>query len=151
LLTRKATSEVIAALLLIVITVAAAVLLYTFSSGLLGRLQETSNQQPYLEQLTLDYYDWTNLSSLKLTVRNVGVSKIALVDFFIAGRRNSTNLTFASGCASDGVLLVQSSPCLIVFPMPSGFLPNATFAYSVKMITKNGATFSYSCIAGTTS
>lgn len=150
---RRGASEVIAAMLLIVITVAASVLLYAYVSGLMGRLQGVAVQQPYLEQVSLDYYNWSpslspTLSKLNLTLRNVGVAKVTMSDFFIAGIRNTTALTFGSGCNSPrGVLAVQAS-CLVTFPVPSGFTPTSGIAYSVKIISKDGAVFSYSCIAG---
>lgn len=158
---RKGASEVIAAMLLIVITVAAATLLYAYTSGLMGRLQGVAVQQPYLEQVALDYYDWsgasqcsTSINVLCLTLRNVGVAKVSMSDFFIAGRRNTTNLTFGAGCnlPQPGVLAVQSS-CVLTFPVPSDFSPSVTLgvAYNVKIVTKDGAILSYSCIAGQTS
>lgn len=138
-------------MLLIVITVAAAVLMYAYVSGLTGRLQGASNAQPYLEQVVLDYYDWTKTSSLNLTVRNVGVSKVTLAGFYVAGKANTTALTFGSGCNSPrGVLNVQSS-CVITFPMPTGFTASPGFEYTVKLTTKDGAVFSYSCVASTAS
>jgi flagellin-like protein len=147
---RRGASEVIAAMLLIVITVAAAVLMYAYSSGLMGQLQGVAVQQPYLEQVSLDYYDWTALTTLKLTVRNVGAAKVTMADFFVAGMRNTTALTFGSGCNSPrGVLAVQSA-CVVTFPVPSGFATPGV-AYSVKIVAKDGAVFSYSCIAGTAS
>lgn len=140
-------------MLLIVITVAAAVLLYVYASGLMGRLQGVAVQQPYLEDVALEYYDWTTitngqLSPLKLTLRNVGVAKVTMSDFFIAGVRNTTALTFGSGCNSPrGILAVQAS-CLVSFPMPSGFTATSGNAYIVKIVTIDGAILSYSCIAG---
>jgi len=153
---RKGASEIIAAMLLIVITVAASILLYAYVSGLMGRLQGVSVQQPYLEQVALDYYDWSGTSTcspsitiLCLTLRNVGVAKVTMSDFFIAGTRNTTGLTFGAGCNSPqrGVLAVQSS-CVLTFPVPSGFTPTPGVAYNVKIVTKDGAILSYSCIAG---
>ena len=109
---RKGASEVIAAMLLIVITVAASVLLYAYVSGLMGRLQGVAVQQQYIEEVTLEYYDWTTitngqLSPLKLTLRNVGVAQVTMSDFFIAGVKNTTALTFGSGCISPR----EASPC----------------------------------------
>jgi len=128
--------------------VAAAVMLYAFSSGLMGRLQGSSNEQLYVQRLAVEYYDWTTLSTLRLTVRNVGQSQLTLVDFFIAGRKNTTALTFGSGCNSpNGMLPVQAS-CVITFPMPGGFTPSSGFAYNAKLVTKEGTVFSFSCIAG---
>jgi hypothetical protein len=145
---RKGASEVIAAMLLIVIAVAATVLLYVYVSGLMGSLQGGSVQQQYLEQISLDYYDWTTLSTLKLTLRNVGVAKVTFSDFFIAGQGNTTALTFGSGCNSPrGVLTVQSS-CVVTFSIPTGFSATSGIVYSVRVISIDGAIFSFSCIAG---
>ncbi len=143
---RKGASEVIAALLLILITVAAAVLLYGYVSGLMGGLLGGAVQQPYLEQVTLDYYDWTTLSALKLTIRNVGVTKLNIVaaDYFINGQLIASP-TIACGTFTASALIPQGS-CLVTLTSPSGLISGV--AYSVKIATKEGAIFSYSCIAG---
>jgi flagellin-like protein len=155
---RRGVSEVIAAMLLILIAVAASVLLYAYVSGVMGRLQGAAQQQQYLQQMALDYYDWTGASScskslsvLCLTVRNVGVAQITMTDFFIAGARNTSAITFGSGCNSPkGVLAVQAS-CTLTFPTPTGFTATSGNAYGIKIVTKDGAVFSYSCIAGQSS
>ena len=135
-------------MLLIVIAVAAAVLMYSYASGLMGRLQGVRVQQSYLEQVSLEYYDWTTPSALKLTLRNVGAANIAMSDFFIAGNKNTTALTFGSGCNSPrGVLAVQAS-CVVIFPMPGGFSATSGILYSVRVASRDGAIFSFSCIAG---
>lgn len=144
---RKGVSEIVAALLLIVITMAAAVLLYVYASGLMGGLQGVAVQQPYLEQVTLDYYDWTTLSTLKLIIRNVGVTKvnIAAADYFINGQLIAS-LTIACGTFTASALIPQGS-CQVTLTSPSG-LNSPGVAYNVKIATKDGAVFSYSCIAG---
>ena len=145
---RKGISEVIAVMMIIAITVAGAGLLYVYSQGSMGRLQTNVNQ-PYLEQVTLDYYDWTNSSlskgTLKLTIRNVGTVPISFADFFIAGVRNTTSLTFTSCSLVGGMLSVQSS-CTLTFRNLTGFTSGT--AYAVKIVTKDGAIFTYSCVAG---
>lgn len=156
MLGRRGASEVIAALLLISISVAACILLYAYASGLMGRLQGTSQSQPYLDQVSLEYYDWsgtstcsTSLTTLCLTLRNVGATKIVMGDFFIAGTRNTTDLKFngtVTGCA-QGVLNVRNM-CVITFYVPTGLTVSSGVAYSFKMVTKDGAVFSFSCIAG---
>jgi archaeal type IV pilus assembly protein PilA len=153
---RKGVSEIIAVMLLIAIAVAASVLMYVYVSGLMGSLQGVKVQQSYLDRVALDYYDWsgeskcsTNINVLCLTVRNVGVTKVTMSDFFINGRSNTTGLTFGTGCNTPqrGVLNVGSS-CVLAFPVPSGFAPTAGVAYNVKVVTSDGAILSYSCIAG---
>ena len=156
MLGRRGASEIIAAMLLIVITVAAAVLMYAYASGLMGRLQGAAQSQPYLEQVSLDYYDWSGTSTCSsgltivcLTLRNVGVAKVTLTDFFIAGTRNTTDLKFngtIGGCV-QGVLKVQSV-CVITFYVPTSVPISSGITYNVKIVTRDGAVFSYSCIAG---
>lgn len=139
---RKGASEVIAAMLLIVITVAASVLMYAYVSGLMGRLQGVAVRQPYLEQLALDYYDWTTSSALKLRLRNVGAATVTLSEFFINGATQSQ-----SGCSSN--LVPQTGVCTATITPAGSILPiQRGTAYVVKIVTTDGAIFSYSCIAG---
>jgi hypothetical protein len=122
----------------------------------MGNLQGVKVQQSYLDKVALDYYDWsgegkcsTSINVLCLTVRNVGVTKVTMSDFFINGRSNTTGLTFGTGCNTPqrGVLNVGSS-CVLTFPVPRGFAPTAGVTYNVKIVTSDGAILSYSCIAG---
>ena len=155
MLGRKGISEVIAVMMLIVITVAASLLLYAWVSGLMGRLQGAAQTQPYLEQVSLDYYDWSgtgtcskSLTTLCLTLRNVGAAKVTMSDFFIAGARNTTDLSFGTGCNSpQGVLNVQGT-CIVTFPVPSSLSASSGMAYTIKIATRDGAIFSFSCIVG---
>jgi flagellin-like protein len=141
---RKGASEVIAAMLLLVITVAASVLLYAYVSGLMGRLQGVTVQQPYLERLTLEYYDWTRTSTLKLSLRNVGaeVINIGAAAWYINGVGQTE-----SGCT--GNLAPQTGACMATIT-PTGLIPpiQSGVAYAVKVVTQQGAISSYSCIAG---
>ena len=143
---RKAVSEVIAALLLIMITVAGAVMLYAYASGLMGHLQGTSNQQPYLQQIALEYYDWTVIGTLKLTVRNVGSASAAIqsADWFVNGQKIAT-----PGGTCTGSLNPQTS-CRADLTVSFASSLTVGFSYPVKLATKEGAIFSYSCILGQT-
>jgi hypothetical protein len=148
---RRAVSEVIAAMLMIGITVAAALVVYVYASDLMGNLQGSQVRQPYLEQITVDYYDWTATNTLKVAVRNVGSVSVSMADFFIGGVRNTTALTFSSGCNSPRGLLSVQAACILTFLTPSGFNPVSGTAYPLKIISKDGAVFSYSCVAGQSS
>jgi hypothetical protein len=135
-------------MLLIVITVAAAVLMYAYTSGLMGRLQGAAVHQPYLEQVEVDYYDWTTItngqfSPLKITVRNVGVATAVMSDFFISGTKVS-GVQFDTNCP-QGSIIVKTS-CVVILLV--GFTATAGYAYSVRIATQDGAVFAYSCIAG---
>jgi flagellin-like protein len=151
LTSRKGASEVIAVMLLIVITIAASILLYAYVSGLMGRLQGTAVRQPYLEQIALDYYDWTTLSTLKLTIRNVGPADIDFqsADYFVNGTSVAATVTITSSTATTP-LLPQNSATITLTGLTSLRITRGV-AYNVKIATRDGAIFSFSCIAGRTS
>jgi len=138
--TRRGVSVVIAALLLIAIAVAAAVLLYVFSIGLLGSLSTSGGQQTK-QQLIMEAYNWSS-ATLVLHLRNVGSANITLTtppaDFFVNG-----NPATQSGCTT---LAPQQSCSASVTGY--GFTPTSGVAYPIKVVTPDGAVFSYSAIYG---
>ena len=142
----RAVSAIIAALLLIAITVAAAILLYVFSIGLLGSLQSGGGQQTK-EQLIMEAYAWNPPTALTLTLRNVGPATIQFADEFINGVVTATP-TGTCYAGATPTLLVGSS-CTMTFSGLAGY--NAGVAYPLKLVTVDGAVFSYSAIAGSTS
>ena len=143
----RAISQVIAALLLIAIAVAAAILVYVFSIGLLGSLQGGGGQQTK-QQLIMEAYNWlTPGTSLIMTVRNVGTANIAVADVFVNGVA-ATGAVGGSGTNCNtptGNVPVQTSCTLTITGY--GTMTNGV-AYSVKVVTADGAVFSYSAIAG---
>ena len=142
----RGVSVIIAALLLIAITVAAAILLYVFSIGLLGSLQSGGGQQTK-QQLIMEAYTWTNPAGpLTMTVRNVGPATIQFADVFINGAIQTVT---GCGFGSTPTLLVGSS-CQLTITAPTGN-PSSGVAYPIKVVTVDGAVFSYSAIAGSSS
>jgi hypothetical protein len=138
----KGISEVIAVMMIIAITIAGGVILYAYSSGLLGTLQGANPPQPYKHRLALEYYDWSPTTNLNLTLRNVGVAEALLADFFVDGVLATAS--FDSGCPA-GVLSVQGS-CRVTL---SGFGTVVTgVGYLVKVVTVDGAIFSFTLVAG---
>jgi flagellin-like protein len=143
----RAVSQVIAALLLIAIAVAAAVLVYVFSIGLLGSLSSSGGQQTK-QQLIMEAYDWSGgttcgAGNLCLSVRNVGSASILVgsADVFVNGVK-------ASATATDATLAPQASTLLtIVTPTFTPALAQGA-AYTIKVVTPDGAVFSYSAIYG---
>ena len=146
---RRAVSQIIAALLLVCITVSAATLFAAYASGLMGEILNPKTSEPYTEQLTLEDYTWLDCpsgstcsglsQSPTLIIRNDGAATITFGDFFINGMS-----TTVSGCAS---LQVQST-CTITFPIPSGLTVTLGIAYTVKFVAKDGTLFTFSIIAG---
>ena len=146
---KRAVAEVVGALLMIALAVTGGVVVYVYSSGLMGSLHGGKVNQPYLERVSLDYYAWDLAhNKLNLTLRNVGSAQVTLADFFIAGKNVTANLANCPG----GVIKVNAPPpyCPVTLTYPGlGF--NTGVAYNVRVVTKDGAVFDFLCIAGTRS
>ena len=148
---RKGVAEIIAALLLVCITLSAGIMLAVYASGLMGRL-DVPRSQPYEEQLALDYYSWpyvagSNPGSLEIIVRNDGVATTILADFFIQGSLEPASGVTFSSCPSSPSVTVQTT-CTITLAVPSGLTVTQGTAYIVKLVTKDGAIFTFSCVYG---
>ncbi len=142
---KKGVSEVVAAMMLITITVAASLIVYVYSSGLLGSLQAAQPAQgQYANQLTLEFYDWTNLGTLSLTLRNVGSGLGIIAAFYVNGR--GVTMKGGSTCTTTTALQPQAS-CSASLDTSKLSL-SAGVAFIVKVTTKDGGIFSFSCIAG---
>ena len=143
----RAVAEVVGALLMIALAVTGGVLVYVYSSGLMGSLHGVRVQQPYAEHISLDYYAWILANrTVTLKLRNTGSAQVTLEDFFIAGNR-ITNSSFV-GCP-NGVVKVNS-PCSVKL-FYSGLQFTQGISYNVRAVTNDGAIFDFACLAGTTS
>jgi hypothetical protein len=161
---KRGVSEIAAAMLLITIAVAASIIVYVYSSGLLGSLQGAQPQQgQYTNQITLEYYDWTDpaLHSLKVTLRNTGSGLAVLAAFYVSGQAvtlksgstcavfNSTRTTTLYPQATATTSIAgRSSRCVAVLGIPDTLTISAGLTYSVRVVTRDGGVFTYSCIAG---
>ncbi|HUK49843.1 MAG TPA: archaellin/type IV pilin N-terminal domain-containing protein [Terriglobales bacterium] len=145
----RAVSAVIATLLLIAIAVAAAIIVYVFSIGLLGGLQ-TSGGQQVKQQVIMEAYNWGTLTSLSITLRNVGPAQVTFADWFI----NGASVTAPSGTCSStnpAYTLQVGSSCVATFGTLTAGAYSAGVSYVVKVVSIDGAVFSYSAIAGSNS
>ena len=146
----RAVSAVIATLLLIAIAVAAAIIVYVFSIGLLGGLQ-TSGGQQVKQQVIMEAYNWNTLGTLSLTLRNVGPASVTFEDFFVNGVLQTAAATTGNcytGASNTNTLAVGSS-CVVGVTVASTVA--AGVAYVVKVVSIDGAVFSYSAIDGSSS
>jgi len=134
---KKAVSPVIATLLMIAVAVAASVIVYVWSAGLLGTLMGGGGAQ-VKEQLIVEAYDWAATGGLTLYLRNVGASDVEVAAIYVGGKGDT---------GATGVISVKES--LPFTPDLGGLSVSAGTAYVVKVVTKTGGVFSFSCIAGT--
>jgi hypothetical protein len=148
MMNKKAVSEAVSATLMIALAVTAGGIVYVYASGTLGSLEGSNVQQPYLEQITLDYYMWKcqttcGSGTIVLMLRNAGSKQVSLADFFIAGNQITPQKpTWPS-------TIDVNTPCNVTLPY-SGLTLNTGYSYNVKVVTSDGAIFSFSCIAGNT-
>lgn len=140
---KRGVSVVIAALLLIAIAVAAAILLYVFAIGLIGGLQSSGGQQTK-QQLIMEAYNWVG-TAVTLQLRNVGSAEIDLgaADFFINGLDAGT----VGGTCNANVLIPQEG-CEGTLTPPGALTITGGVAYTLKIVTADGAVFSYAIIKG---
>jgi len=143
----RAVSAVIATLLLIAIAVAAAIIVYVFSIGLLGGLQ-TSGGQQVKQQVIMEAYNWGTANSLVLTLRNVGPASVQFQDYFVNGVI-ATTLSGTCGYSGATSTLTVGSSCTETVTPPT--TAAAGVAYVIKVVSVDGAVFSYSAIAGSAS
>ncbi|MEM2902602.1 MAG: type IV pilin N-terminal domain-containing protein [Candidatus Bathyarchaeia archaeon] len=136
-LNRKGVSPVIAVLLMIAIAVAASILVYVWSMGLIGTLQTGGGQQ-LREQVILEEYSWDS-SGLNLYLRNVGASDVIVDTVYVAGKKYEI----------DAKTLKVHGPVETVEAKPTGTFTDGV-AYTVKVVTKTGGIFTFSCIYGGT-
>ena len=142
----RAVAPVIATLLLIAIAVAAAIIVYVFSIGLLGGLQ-TSGGQQVKQQVIMEAYNWGTATSLVMTLRNVGPSQITFADWFVNGIAPSS---VAGSCVGAGVQLAVGTSCIATLTLGAASY-SAGVAYVIKVVSVDGAVFSYSAIDGSAS
>lgn len=150
---RKAVSEIIAALLIICITVAGGTLFAAYASGLMGKILNPISTQPYTEQLSVEYYSWYcsgSTCSLIVDVRNTGVATVnlATADYYLSGIQPTTAPSFSCVAPATSTVVAPSGACQLSWSLTANSYPTG-IAYVLKIVlTKDGATFTFSLIAG---
>ena len=137
---KKGVSPVIATLLMIAIAVAAGILVYVWSMGLVGTLQAGGGEQTK-EQIMMEAYDWTTLTSCGIFLRNTGTTSVQVESIYIEGVYN----------AGGSVVLGVPGSGTETNTFACGNLPAPTISgqsYSIKVVTATGAVFSFSAVAG---
>lgn len=138
--------------MMIAIVVAGGLLVYVYSSGLLGSLQGAQSQKPYTNQMALEFYNWptSNLHNLTLYLRNTGTGRAVLADFFVNGA--AVTLSSSKGSCftytATTTFLAPSGTCVAILTIPVGVTITAGYAYSVRLVTRDGSVFTYTLIAG---
>lgn len=86
---RKGINTILAALLMVVIVVVASVMVYAWSTGLLGSLMGNGTQNVGKEALTMENFAFANTTSVTLSIRNAGTAAVSFQAYYI--KDNSGN------------------------------------------------------------
>src|SRR5207249_8877952 len=78
---KKGIDTILAALLMVVIVVVAAVMVYAWSTGLLGTLLATP--PPREGPLSMDSYAFSNATFVGITIRNAGTGNVTLASYYV--------------------------------------------------------------------
>jgi flagellin-like protein len=138
-------STIIAALLLIAIAISAGVLLYVFSTGLMGSLQASGGQQ-MKDRVIMEAYQWTSTTPLTLNLRNTGgrTHDLTKATYYVGGVQmaathtgtNCTPTAFSPGMACTAIITI------------TGLTPASGVAYVIKIGLADGGMMSYSAVFG---
>ncbi len=90
------------------------------------------------EQIVLDAYDWSDINSLTLNLRNVGDVKLQIEAVYVGGVEQP----------GDTPKTIRSQDMQKITVSISSITPTPDVVYTVKVVTETGEAFTFSCIAG---
>ncbi|WP_455367445.1 hypothetical protein [[Eubacterium] cellulosolvens] len=90
------------------------------------------------EQIVLDAYDWSEINSLTLNLRNVGDEKLQIEAIYVGGVEQ----------LGDTPKIIRSQDVQKITVSISSITPTPDVVYTVKVVTATGVIFTFSCIAG---
>jgi|SRR5437867_2345074 len=151
---KKGIDTILAALLMVVIVVVASVMVYAWSTGLLGSLLVTP--QTGKEALSLENTSFTNGTYTTLFIRNVGTAAVSFVTYYVKdANQNQYSKTNWSGTAitNQAVNGLISAPisigtncCTTTPPAGSTFTFQPGNSYTVVVITSRNNQFTFTIV-----
>lgn len=133
----KAVSPVIATLLMIALAVSASIIVYVWSTSLLGSMMGSGGTQ-VKEQLSLEAYRWENPASLVVTLRNVGSNPVVVAGIYV----NSVIQQGSAWAIPVGATLTTTIPVTGIYTIGQ--------AYTLKVASADGAVFVFQVVCGQT-
>jgi hypothetical protein len=144
---KKGIDTILAALLMVVIVVVASVMVYAWSTGLLGTLLVTPNTgKEALQQETVFFPGTTNMT---VNIRNTGSVAASLVSYYVKDSSGNqyakttwTGPTVAPNAVATGVFLIGGS-CSGCALTGSAFTFNSGYSYTVVVVTSRNNQFTF--------
>ena len=149
---KKGIDTILAALLMVVIVVVASVMVYAWSTGLLGTLLVQPNVGK--EALTMDTFAFPNNNNVTLTLRNAGTVAVTFSSYYV---KNATGTTYTQSGWTWGPTIQPNSPGLANIGITAGCGGCGSFAtssftfvsgnsYTVTLVTSRNNQFNFNVI-----
>jgi hypothetical protein len=149
---KKGINTILASLLMVVIVVVASVMVYAWSTGLLGTLLVQPNVGK--EAITMDTYAFPNNSNVTLTLRNAGTVAITFASYYV---KNATGTTYTQSGWSWGPTIQPNAPGLAQVGVTAGCGGCGSFStssftfvsgnsYTVTMVTSRNNQFTFTVV-----
>jgi len=153
---RKGINTILASLLMVVIVVVAAVMVYAWSTGLLGTLLVQPNVGK--EALTMDTYGFPTTtppnSNVSLTLRNAGTVAVTFASYYV---KNATGTTFTQTGWTWGPTIQPNTPGLANLGITAccggaGSFSTSSFtfvsgnSYTVTLVTSRNNQFTFTVV-----
>ena len=137
---------------MVVIVVVAAVMVYAWSTGLLGTLLATP--PPREGPLSMDSYAFSNATFVGITIRNAGTGNVTLASYYVTDSNGNqyAKLTWAGGTIAPNKAAVTyiaigsgagaCSGCSYT-GTGSGYTFTSGYSYTVKVLTARNNPFTF--------
>jgi hypothetical protein len=149
---KKGIDTILAALLMVVIVVVAAVMVYAWSTGLLGTLLVNPNNNKE-GPLTMDNFAFSNSTSVTITIRNAGTSNVTLGTYYVTdsngnqwSKQSWSGGTIAPNKAANTIINIGNL-CCSYSGATNGFSSfSSGFSYTVKVVTAKNNPFTFTVV-----
>ena len=145
---RKGIQTILAALLMVVIVVVAAVMVYAWSTGLLGTLLATP--PPREGPLAADSFAFANSTAVTIYIRNSGTGNVTLAAYYVTDSSSNTwqLLSWASGPTiapntAKATTIAIGNGCCQYTGTGSGYTFTSGYSYTVKVLTARNNPFTF--------
>ena len=146
---RKGIQTILAALLMVVIVVVASVMVYTWSTGLLGTLLATP--PPREGPLAADSFAFASATNVTIYIRNSGTGNVTLAAYYVTDSSGNTwqllswsGPTIAPNTAkATNIPISTSCPSCQYTGTGSGYTFTAGYSYTVKVLTARNNPFTF--------
>ncbi len=152
---KKGIDTILAALLMVVIVVVAAVMVYAWSTGLLGTLLVNPNNNKE-GPLSADTYSFSSVTNVTLTIRNSGTSNVTLATYYVTdsngnqwSKQSWTGPTIAPNKAIITVVLIGTVACsTCAYTGTANAFNSFTsgYSYTVKVVTAKNNPFTFTVV-----